>query len=324
MTISRRPARVQAAVADGKITNVQARQFPSSDPHSQPDRAGPGDAGAAAGVTASTDAPDPPAASIVLPRPAGHPGFVHAEPVMGTVVLFDVRDADVPRGALERAIAHLHDVDRRFSTYKPDSEVSRLGRGELVLDQASPDLRWVMGLCDELARLTDGYFDAHAFRPDGHPDPTGVVKGWAVEDAAFLLLEAGVRDFAVNGGGDIVTRGSPEPGSQAPWRVGIRHPIERDRLAAVLEVRDGAVATSGTYERGAHVVDPHTGRPADELLSLTVVGSSLTWADAFATAAFAMGRRGAEWLAAREGYEAFAITSDGWTLATPGLDRFRA
>ncbi|MDA8201489.1 MAG: FAD:protein FMN transferase [Chloroflexi bacterium] len=280
-----------------------------------------GDPSAGSGDAARSD---PSAPSIVLPRPAGQPGLVHAEPVMGTVIVFDIRDADVPAGALERAIAHLHDVDRRFSPYKPDSEVSRLGRGELVLDEASPDLRWVMGLCDELARLTDGYFDARAFRPDGQPDPTGVVKGWAVEDAAFLLLEAGVRDFAVNGGGDIVARGSPEPGSPIPWRVGIRHPGERDRLAAVLEVRDGAVATSGTYERGAHVVDPHTGRPATELVSLTVVGSSLTWADAFATAAFAMGRGGAEWLAAQEGYEAFAITSDGWTLATPGLERFRA
>jgi thiamine biosynthesis lipoprotein len=194
-------------------------------------------------------------------------------------------------------------------------------RGELALDDAGPDVRWIMGLCDELARITDGYFDARKYRSDGLPDPTGVVKGWAVEEAAFILVDAGAANFLVNGGGDIVARGSPEPGSSTPWRVGIQHPLERQKLAAVLDIRDEAVATSGTYERGEHVIDPHTGQPATELVSLTVVGPSLTYADGFATAAFAMGRKGAEWLAGRDGYEAFAITSDGLTIATPGLRR---
>jgi thiamine biosynthesis lipoprotein len=252
--------------------------------------------------------------------PRGLPGIRLAEPVMGTVVSFDLRDAVAPE-ALERAIAHLHDVDRRFSTFKPDSEVSRLGRGELKLEQANSDVRWIMGLCDELERLTAGYFDARRHRPDGLADPTGVVKGWAVEEAAFSLIEAGAANFLVNGGGDIVVRGSPEPGSGRPWRVGIRHPRQRASLAAVLEVRSGAVATSGTYERGEHVVDPHTRRNATELVSLTVVGPSLAYADAYATAAFAMGRRGAAWIAGLEGYEAFAVTADDATLSTPGLAR---
>jgi FAD:protein FMN transferase len=242
---------------------------------------------------------------------------------MGTVVSIDLRDPGVPASAVDRAIVYLHDIDRRFSPYKPDSEVSRIMRGELTLDEASPDVGWIMGLCDELTRITDGYFDARRYRSDGLPDPTGVVKGWAVEEAAFILVDAGATNFLVNGGGDIVARGSPEPGSSTPWLVGIQHPIERDKVAAVLELRDGAVATSGTYERGEHVIDPHTGLPATDLVSLTVVGPSLTYADGFATAAFAMGRRGAEWLAGREGYEAFAITADGLTIATPGLARVR-
>jgi FAD:protein FMN transferase len=244
---------------------------------------------------------------------------------MGTVVSFDVRDRDVPAGmlerALDRAIDHLHDIDRRFSPYKADSEVSRIMRGELDVGDASTDVRWIMGLCDELARLTDGYFDARGFRSDGLPDPTGVVKGWAVEEAAFILIDAGAGNFLVNGGGDIVARGSPEPKTSMPWRVGIQHPLARDKLAAVMEVRDGAVATSGTYERGAHVIDPHTGLPATDLVSITVVGPSLTYADGFATAAFAMGRSGAEWLARCDGCEGFAITAGGLTLATPGLRR---
>ena len=250
------------------------------------------------------------------------PGLRRIEAVMGTVVSIDVRDGRVAPEALDRAIEHLHDIDRRFSTYKPESEVSRMGRGELPLQDASPDVRWIMGLCDEMARLTGGYFDARRFRADGVADPTGVVKGWAVEEAAFILLDAGAANFLVNGGGDIVARGSPEPGSGRPWRIGIRHPRERDRLAAVLDVRDGAVATSGTYERGEHVVDPHTGRAATELVGLTVVGPSLTYADAYATAAFAMGRDGAGWVAGLDGYEAFAVTADDVTLSTPGLERF--
>jgi thiamine biosynthesis lipoprotein len=254
----------------------------------------------------------------------GHAGRLsHVEHVMGTVVTFDVRDPGVEAAAIDRAVDYLHDIDRRFSPYKPDSEVSRLMSGALDLDDASTDVSWIMGLCDELARLTDGYFDARRFRPDGLPDPTGVVKGWAVEEAAFLLIDAGGANFAVNGGGDIVTRGSPEPGSGKPWRIGIQHPCERERVATVVEVHDAAIATSGTYERGAHVVDPHTGLPATDLVSLTIVGSSLTYADAFATAAFAMGNAGPGWVARRGDHEAFAITAGGRTIATSGFGRYR-
>jgi thiamine biosynthesis lipoprotein len=272
----------------------------------------------AAGVLDRADAIDRAGAQPDPDRPE-LPGLRRIEPVMGTVVSFDVRDKGVDPQALDLAVEHLHDIDRRFSPYRPDSEVCRLGRAELTLDDASPDLRWIMGLCDELARLTGGYFDARRFRPDGLPDPTGVVKGWAVEEAAFILVDAGAANFLVNGGGDIVARGSPEPGSGRPWRVGIRHPLRGDLLATVLDVRDGAVATSGTYERGEHVVDPHSGRPSTELVSLTVTGPSLTYADAYATAAFAMGRDGPAWIAGLDGFEAFAVTADGLALATPGL-----
>lgn len=265
--------------------------------------------------------PDPELAADVLS--GGGRGLSHAEHVMGTVVSFDVRDPDVPASAIDRAVEYLHDIDRRFSPWKADSEISRLMRGELALDDASADVRWIMGQCDELARVTDGYFDARRHRADGLADPTGVVKGWAVEEAAFLLLDAGARNFVINGGGDILTRGSPQPGSDERWQIGIQHPIERDRLATVLGVEDAAIATSGTYERGLHVIDPHTGVPAAELVSITIVGSSLTYADAYATAAFAMGRKGVEWLARRGDYEAFAITADSYAIWTPGLDRVR-
>lgn len=252
------------------------------------------------------------------PEPGGARDLHRVEQVMGTVVSVSVRSPDLDRAALHRLFAYLHEVDRRFSPYKPDSEVSRLIRGELSEADASPDLRAILGLCEDLHRTSGGYFDIRSHRADGRPDPTGLVKGWAVEQASWLLESAGARDYHLNAGGDVIAAGEAEPGRA--WRVGIRHPRQVDRLAAVLAVRDRAVATSGAYERGQHIVDPHTGRPPQGLTSLTVVGPSLTWADAYATAGFAMGLEGLGWVAGHPGYGAYGITEDDRVLWTAELD----
>ena len=216
---------------------------------------------------------------------------------------------------LDATFDWLRDVDAVFSTYRDDSEISRLGRGELVLEDANPDVRWVLARCEELRDETGGYFDARA---GGSLDPSGLVKGWAVERAASLLEEAGVRNVAVSAGGDMCLRGRalPEPG----WRVGIQHPIERDRVAAVIEANDLAVATSGAYTRGDHVLDPHSGRPPAGVLSVTVTGPDLAVADAYATAAFAMGEAGPAWTARLpRGYGAMTALADGRLLSTAGF-----
>ena len=250
------------------------------------------------------------------PTAGGSGGRRRVEQIMGTAIGIDVRGQGLPDAAIDDAFALLRDIDARFSTYRPDSEVSRLIRGELdEADGLSAELRAVLGLCEDLRRTSDGYFDIRRHRPDGRPDPTGLVKGWAIEEAAFRLDEAGARDFAINAGGDIVASGEPEPGR--PWRVGIRHPEQADRVAAVLGIRDLAVATSGAYERGDHIIDPHDGRPARDLLSLTVVGPSLTYADAYATAAFAMGSAGPAWVHGHPGYGAYAIGADRRAVWTP-------
>jgi FAD:protein FMN transferase len=248
------------------------------------------------------------------------PPFVRVEHVMGTAVSVHVREGDLDAADLGPAFAYLREVDARFSTYRPDSEISRLGRGELHEEDCSQDVRQVLAVCDDLYRTSDGYFDARGYRPGRTPDPTALVKGWSVEEAAWMLQESGARRFAINAGGDVVVRGGIAPGR--PWRVGIRHPGRADRLAAVLLISDGAVATSGAYERGGHVLDPHTGAPPCELASLSVVGPSLTYADAYATAAFAMGVEGLLWVAARPGYGAYGITSDGRALWTPEMERW--
>jgi thiamine biosynthesis lipoprotein len=234
--------------------------------------------------------------------------------IMGMPIGIDVRD---PQGIdVDVAFDWLREVDATFSTYREDSDISRLDRGELTVADCRPEVDEVLTRCMALERATDGYFSVRAA---GRLDPSGLVKGWAVAGAADRLAGAGAQNFCINAGGDIVARGRPEPGR--PWRVGIRHPEDGERFAAVLAVEDLAVATSGQYERQGHIVDPHTGRPSTGLLSVTVVGPDLGSADAYATAAFAMGADGPAWAATLTGYEAMCFTSDHRVLSTPGLPR---
>jgi thiamine biosynthesis lipoprotein len=232
-------------------------------------------------------------------------GRVRVEQIMGTAIGIDLRDDDVPESGVEAAFASLRRADAQFSTYKPESEVSRLGGGELELDACSLELRRVLALAEQLRDDSGGYFDVRGHRADGGLDPSGVVKGWAVEEAAWILDAAGARNYAINAGGDVLVRGGPVPGE--PWRIGIRHPLRADAIAHVVELRDGAVATSGAYERGEHITNPLTAAAPQGWLSVTVVGPSLTMADAYATAAFAMGSAGLAWVSRHPGYRAYGI-----------------
>jgi thiamine biosynthesis lipoprotein len=238
---------------------------------------------------------------------------------MGMPVTFDVRDDGI---ALDPAFEWLRWVDATFSTYRPDSEISRLNRGEIELHDLHPLVRHVLNRCEQLRHETDGAFDARAPRP-GEIDPTGLVKGWALQRAVDALREAGARNLLADAGGDVIVQGTPSPAEQR-WRVGIRHPRIHDRLAAVLELTDAAVATSGTYERGEHIVDPRTGAPPSGILSVTVVGPDLATADAYATAAFALGTDGPAWTATLRDHEAMTILATDRVLTTPGFTRLRA
>ena len=219
------------------------------------------------GVSVTTPNVPGPGATSPAATGIGRPGerLRHAEHVMGTVFSFDLPAAAAP--ALPRVLSWLHWADATFSTYRDDSDVSRFGRGELTLAQCAPELAEVIGQCAVIRELSDGYFTDW---PGGRFDPSGLVKGWAIERAAVMLSAAGVTGHSVNGAGDMQCTGEPEPGQ--PWRVGIAHPLRPSALAAVITGRDIAVATSGTAERGAHIVNPRTGRPATELASVTVIG----------------------------------------------------
>ncbi|MCF3960119.1 FAD:protein FMN transferase [Streptomyces fuscigenes] len=246
-------------------------------------------------------------------------GLRHVEDVMGTVFSFDIRDAPTPdlRCALARAVDELHRADGIFSTYRADSCISRLDRGEIGMHDCPRDVLEVLEHCAHAARATDGWF---SIVPAGTLDPSGLVKGWATERASRILQEAGARHTYVNGGGDLQITGRRAPGT--PWRVGVAHPLRPGALATVITIdRNLAVATSGTAERGVHIFNPHDGSPVSGFASLTLVGPGLTLTDAYATAAFAMGPAAREWVEEQDGYEALAVLPDGTEWRTRGFHR---
>ena len=233
--------------------------------------------------------------------------------VMGTVVSIDVRD-EIAGDAIAEVRDWLHHVDAVFSPFKPDSEVSRFARGEIDVVAQNDDLAFVIAACERLFHETDGYFDAYA---RGAFDPSGFVKGWAIERASAMLVQAGSRHHMINAGGDIRVRGDALPDDG--WRIGVVHPADRKAFSTVVEIRDAAIATSGSSERGLHVFDPHRGAPAAELASVTIVGPDLTSTDAYATAALAMGRRATDWLASIRGYESWVVDARGFVWHSDGF-----
>jgi thiamine biosynthesis lipoprotein len=247
---------------------------------------------------------------------SGLPVLRRVEQIMGMPIVVDVRDA-CGGDLLDELFGWFREVDERFSTYKPDSEISRLNNGELHIRDCHPDVRWVLARCDELREETGGFFDAR-YASLLEVDPSGLVKGWSVDRGGELLEASGIANYSINAGGDIRMRGAALPDSL--WRTGIQHPVLHDRIAAVVESNDLALATSGTYIRGEHIVDPHTGAaPPRGLLSVSIAGPDLATADAYATAAFAMGEEGAAWSATLRPYESYVILADERPFSTPGF-----
>jgi thiamine biosynthesis lipoprotein len=253
---------------------------------------------------------------VTVAAPSVLPGVRRVEHIMGLPVVVDIRD-DRTGDVLDELFDWLRWVDATFSTYKDDSEISRINRGELRREDAHPYVRQVLDRCEQLRDETDGYFDMRT--PDGSIDPSGLVKGWAVDRAAAILNDAGLHNYAVSAGGDMRVRGRAVP--ELAWRVGIQHPLDRQHVAAVIESTTNlAIATSGAYARGEHVWNPHNGRPPVGILSVTIVGAELAIADAYATAAFAMGAELApHWTARLYGYEAMTILADETVFKTGGF-----
>jgi FAD:protein FMN transferase len=237
------------------------------------------------------------------------------EQLMGMPVSLALRGRHAGTPAAEAAwaevVTDLRWVDRVFSLWRPDSAASRLRRRELALAEAPAELTEVIAIAEQAERESDGAFSAFLPTADGTLafDPTGVVKGWAVERAARFLRELDATDFALSAGGDMVC--SVVRADSPPWQIGIEDPRDPTRLVARVPVREGAVATSGATHRGSHVVDARTGRPPTGVGSVTVIGPSLTWADIDATAAYARGLEAAAWLRTRRDRSGLVVWADG-------------
>jgi thiamine biosynthesis lipoprotein len=238
--------------------------------------------------------------------------------LMGMPVTLELSDPWAKQDALEIVFAYFEHIDEKFSTYKENSEISRINRHELSMEQSSEEMRTIFALAEETWQETDGYFDV---RQNGSYDPSGIVKGWAIQNAARILQQRGYKNFYVDAGGDVQVVGRNRQGEY--WQVGIRSPFNINEIIKVLSVSNCGVATSGTYVRGQHIYNPKSkDQPPADILSLTVIGPDIYDADRFATAAFAMGREGILFIENLREFEAYMIDQSGLATYTSSFDKY--
>ncbi len=235
--------------------------------------------------------------------------------LMGMPIMIDIVGAIDDR--LHRhAFEYFAAVDRRFSTFKANSEITAINRGLISAENHSEEMAEVLALAETTRWETGGSFDIR--RPDGTIDPSGIVKGWAIRNAARLLRSAGATDFYVDAGGDVQPAGRNAAGDD--WRAGIRNPFNPREIVKSVCLKGQGIATSGTYVRGPHIYDPHAPeRPITDIISLTVIGPDVLEADRFATAAFAMGADGIQFVERQAGLEGYVIDATGIATMTSGF-----
>lgn len=238
--------------------------------------------------------------------------------IMGMPITIEIVDSVSSSQDLEDCFKIFTEVDARFSTYKPTSEISQINGGMIPLSQQSDEMKEIFRLAEQTRKETNGFF---SIRHKGKIDPSGIVKGWAIQQVATHLKRSGFKNFYVDAGGDIQTSGKNEQKEQ--WKIGIRNPFNRDENVKVIAGENIAVATSGTAIRGQHIYNPfETERPITDIVSLTIVADDILDADRFATAAFAMGKSGIEFIEKMHGLEGYMIDKDGIATYTSGFARY--
>ncbi len=237
---------------------------------------------------------------------------------MGMPVTVEVIDPAATEQVLDTVFSYFEYVDEKFSTYKESSEISSLNRHALTLAHASADMQTVFALAEQTRQQTNGYFD---IARKGIYDPSGLVKGWAIYNAAEILRQMKFENYYVDAGGDVQAAGKNSRGQN--WRVGIRNPFDLNEIVKVLSIRDCGIATSGTYIRGAHIYNPkNDGQLASDIVSLTLIGPNVYEADRFATAAFAMGKAGIVFIENLDGFEGYLIDQNRQATFTSGFERY--
>jgi thiamine biosynthesis lipoprotein len=238
---------------------------------------------------------------------------------MGMPVQLEIVDSTATHADYEMIFDYLTTVDERFSTYKETSEISKINRGEITVNLISREMEEVFRLGEQTSKATGGYFSVHT--PAGIIDPSGLVKGWAIQNAAELLKKRGFKNFYLEIAGDIQTHGQDAEGNE--WSIGIQNPFAQEEIVKVVYPKGKGIATSGTYIRGSHLYDPLNSSATEfPFMSLTVLGPNVYEADRFATAAFVMGTKGLYFIDALEGFEAYGIDSKGIAHMTRGFESY--
>jgi len=236
--------------------------------------------------------------------------------IMGMPVRVNLADDFAKEKDIEEVFDYFWLIDERFSTYKDGSEISKINKGLLKLNEASEEMKKVLRLCEETKEETKGYFDVEK---NGKIDPSGLVKGYAIWQASLVLEKKGYKNFYVEIAGDGEVRGL---NNGEVWRIGIENPFNRMEIVKVMGLSNKGIATSGNYVRGVHIYDPLSGKGVDDIASVTVIGDNVYEADRFATAIFAMGERGIVFLENKEGLEGYMVLKNKKAIYTTGFEKF--
>lgn len=234
-------------------------------------------------------------------------------------ITVEIADHGETQPAIDGVFAYFSEVEDRFSVFRKNSEISLINDGRLCQKQWSGDMENIFALAETAKKETNGYFNVKV--PGGKFDTSGIVKGWAIKNAAEMLWNKGFKNFYIDAGGDIQVCGTNSQGKD--WRVGIRNPFNTAGIVKTVYLKNEGIATSGTYIRGQHIYNPlKNNAPASDIVSVTVVGPDVCRADIFATAIFAMGKEGIEFAGKTKGIEAYVIDKDGIATMTSGFKKY--
>lgn len=231
---------------------------------------------------------------------------------MGMPVIIEVVDPQITEKIFAEIFNYFTYIDNTFSPFKKTSELTKINQGRLQKNDWSQDMKIVFKLCEQTRKETLGYFSIEKNREF---DPLGLVKGWAINNAANILKTKDFKNYYVEAGGDIQVSGKNK--KNKPWKIGIQNPFNLKQNIKIVTLSNQGIATSGTYLRGQHIR-----KTIDNIVSLTVIGPNIYEADRFATAAFAMGKKGINFIENLSGFAGYMIDNKGIATFTSSFNNF--
>jgi FAD:protein FMN transferase len=237
--------------------------------------------------------------------------------MMDMPITIEIVDCSTSKQIIDRVFSYFQYIDQKFSTYNKNSEITQINEGKIEKNKYSDDMKTIFRLADETKKISDGFFDIyhnHIY------DPSGLVKGWAILNAAKIIKRYGYSNYYVNAGGDIQVSGKNS--KNQTWTVGIQNPFNLTQNVKTIYLNNEGIATSGTYIRGLHIYNPKTGNPINSILSLTVIGPNIYEADKIATAAFAMEKAGINFIEKLSGFEGYLIDNNGIATYTSNFNKY--